>query len=273
MANIGIFDSGLGGLAILKEVVKRLPKYNYIYLGDNARVPYGGRSHDLIYQYTKQAVDFLFSKDCELIILACNSATVSSLRKLQQEYLPKYQLNKKILGVVFPAVEEVIEKNDKKIGIIATNATINSKVYDKEILKKNPDAKIFSQACPLLVPIIEADELDWEGLDLILEKYLKPLKAENIESLILGCTHYGLIESKIQKIVGDSVKMINQGKTTALKLHDYLERHSEVDLKLIKQSQKRFYVTDINKGYKNLARKFFGEKINLELINLNQSTL
>ena len=171
---IGVFDSGFGGLTILKELLNKLPQYNYIYLGDNARAPYGSKSQDVIYNYTKEAVDFLFSQGCELIIIACNTASAKALRKIQQEYLPNKYPDKKVLGVVIPAVEiaaETINHKNKKVGVIGTRSTIESKVYEKELNKLAKDIEIFSQSCPLLVPLVEEGMLKRVETKMILKKY------------------------------------------------------------------------------------------------------
>ena len=191
---IGVFDSGLGGLTILKYFLKELPQYNYIYLGDSARAPYGNRSQDVIYNYTKEAVDFLFSKGCQIIIFACNTASSQALKKIQQEYLPKKYPNKKVLGVIIPLVEEAT-KNDriKKIGVIGTKATIKSNVYAKELLKLNPKSKIFQKKAPLLVPLIEEGWIKKKETKMILKKYLRELKMEQVDALILACTHYPIL--------------------------------------------------------------------------------
>ena len=199
---IGVFDSGFGGLDILKTITKKLPNYDYIYLGDTARTPYGTRSKEIIYEFTKQAVDFLFESNCEIIILACNTASSDALKKIQQEYLPKYYPNKKVLGVLIPTAEEAITKtNNNKVGVIATEGTIKSESFKKELLKLNPKIKVFQKACPLLVPIVEAGEQNSNFTETILTKYLKPLIKQRIDTLILGCTHYGILEGKIKKLL------------------------------------------------------------------------
>lgn len=256
---IGVFDSGLGGLSILREIIKALPEYDYAYLGDNARVPYGGRSEEIIYQYSKGAIDFLFNKDCKLIILACNTASSTALRRIQQEYLTEIRPDRRVLGVIRPAVEKVGELQIKRIGVIGTYATINSKAFIREIKKLTPDTLIYQQSCPLLVPIIEEGEIDWVGLKLILKKYLNPLKKKKIDCLILGCTHYGLITDKIQSVVGKKVKIISEGIETAVKLKEYLRKHTEIDNVLTKNRRREFYVTDLNSRYQKMAQLFLGK--------------
>ncbi len=270
--NIGVFDSGLGGLAILKEIIARLPDYNYLYLGDNARVPYGNRSPKIIYEFTREAVEFLLHEGATLVILACNTATTNALRKLQRDYLPKRYPDRRVLGVVKPAVETVAEGGFRRVGVIGTHATVNSRAFVREIKKVLPATTVYQRACPLLVPIIEEGRLDWRGLDLELEECLRPLLSKRIDSLILGCTHYGLIEEKIKAWVGPGVTVVSEGPAVAEKLDSYLEKHPEIKKGLKKGRQRRFYVTDRTRQYEKLTRLFlgphfqFGDK--LELVDI-----
>src|SRR3989344_1085793 len=270
--NIGIFDSGLGGLSIFKKIIAELPRYNYIYLGDNARVPYGNRSSELIYEFTKNAVGFLMKQNCHLVILACNAATSSALRRIQQEYLPNHYPKKRVLGVIRPVVEIAVANHYKKKGVIGARVTIHVGGYQKKFKKLFPKNIVYQTACPLLVPIIEEGKLNWKGLDLILKEYLTPLKRKGIRSLILGCTHYGLIADKIQKILGQNIEIISQGETTTGKLKNYLLRHPEIESKLGKNSLRKYYVTDLNKQYKKLAKFFLGgdftKKDHLNLVQI-----
>lgn len=256
---IGIFDSGLGGLSIFREILKDLPSYDYIYLGDNARVPYGGRSADLIYEYTKNAVDFLFQKNCQLVILACNAASSNALHRLQQGFLKQNYPERRILGVIRPVVEVATYHKFKRIGVIGTRATISSNSYPKEIAKLDSTVQVFQEACPLLVPMIEENEMEWEGFDLLIKKYLNSLLLNNIDSLILGCTHYGLIKDRIKKHLPAKIKIISQGEATAYKLAKYLQRHPEIERKLSKKSQRTFFATDLSQCYENLTRLFLGK--------------
>ena len=266
---IGIFDSGFGGLAILREIVKKLPVYDYIYLGDTARTPYGSRSEEVTYKFTEQAVDFLFKKDCELIILACNTASSEALRKIQQEYLPKKYLGRRVLGVIIPAAEEASEKTvNNRIAVIATNGTIKSHTFERELKKINSKIQVFQIAAPLLVPLVEAGEHNSEAADLILKNYLTPLIKKNIDTLILGCTHYGILEKQIKNIIGGKIRIISEGKVVAEKLKDYFERHPEIETKIAKNSKAIFYTTDLTDGFSILGSKFFGKKIKAEKINL-----
>lgn len=259
---IGVFDSGFGGLTILRGLVKELPEYNSLYLGDSARAPYGSRSQDVIYEFTRQAVDFLFAHDCELIILACNTASSEALRRIQQEHLPQFHPNKKVLGVIIPAAEAAIEKtNAEKIGVIATESTVASQAFVRELRKLDPSVSVFQNPCPLLVPIIESGEHQSEMADTPLRKYLAPLLKKNIDTLILGCTHYEILKRKIQKIVGKNVTVISESSVVAKKLRDYLIRHPEVEQKLGKKSQRHFYSTDRTEKFTTLGSQFFGAPI------------
>jgi len=268
---IGFFDSGFGGLTILKEVVKVLPSYSYIYLGDNARAPYGSRSQKVIYQFTTEGVIELFKRGAELIILACNTSSSSALRKIQQEFLPKYFPNKKVLGIIIPTAEEVKKFTlSNEVGILATEATVNSLSYPKEINKLFPEIKIYQQSCPLLVPIIESGEIEWLGLDLIIKKYLDELfqNSQRIDTIILGCTHYAIIEERIKNRVPAGVKIISQGPIIAEKLKNYLLRHPEIEEKLSKTGEKIFFSTEDSERVRCLSNLFYGEPINIETIKI-----
>lgn len=266
--NIGVFDSGLGGFSVLREIIKELPQYDYIYLGDNARVPYGGRSKDLIYQLTKDAVDFLFKNDCQLIILACNTSSANALQRLQKEYLPKNFPDRRILGVILPVVEYVVEENIQRVGIMATRSTVASETYPMQIKKLAPNTQVFQVACPLLTPMIEEDEMEWIGFDLLIKKYIHPLLKSKIEGLILGSTHYGLIANKIKKHLPDSVRIISQSEATTKKLKDYLKRHPEIEMKLTKNSKRNYFVTDLNPRFEKLAKLFLGRYFTNNTIQL-----
>ncbi len=264
--NIGVFDSGLGGLTILKSLLEELPEYNYIYLGDNARVPYGNRSPETIYEFTKEAIEFLFKKDCQLIILACNTATSTSLHKIQQKYLPKFYPDRRVLGVIKPVTERITDKHFKKVAVIGTKATINSGAFNREIKKTLPDALVFQKACPLLVPYIEDAGRNEKILQLILKEYLSELKKEEIDSLVLACTHYEIIRKEIQKEVGPEVEVISEGKIVAEKLRDYLARHPDIEKKLEKKKQRTYFVTDLSQDFKKLMKLFLGSYSEEDLI-------
>jgi len=263
---IGIFDSGLGGLTILKGITSKLPEYDYLYLGDSARAPYGNKSQELIYTYTVEAVDFLFKKGCELVIIACNTASAKALRKLQQEWLPKKYPEKRVLGVVIPVVEKAAEYvaehlKKNKIGIIGTRVTVESGVYEQELKKTGVKAAIYAQACPLLVPLVEEGWIKRKETKMILRYYLRKLKKERINVLILGCTHYPVLYKQIKEIMGPQCEVLNSPEYVAEKLADYLNRHPEMAKKLSKSGKCVFYTTDDVARFKELGSKFLGERI------------
>lgn len=267
--SIGVFDSGFGGLDIMKGIVRELPEYDFIYLGDTARAPYGTRSGKIIYEFSREAVDFLFQKDCELLIFACNTASSDALHRIQVEHLPKNHGNKRVLGVLIPAAEVACElSKSKRVGVIATASTVQSKSFIREINKIIPDVKIYQQACPLLVPLVEAGEQNSEMTQIALRKYLKPLLAKEIDTLILGCTHYGILEAKIRKIVGRNVKIISESRIIGAKLKDYLARHPEIETRLAQNSKRTFYSTDLTDNFQKLGSRFFGEKIEVNKAEL-----
>lgn len=263
--SIGVFDSGFGGLEILREITKKLPEYDYIYLGDTARAPYGNRSQEEVYNFTKQAVDFLFERGCDLIIIACNTVSSEALRKIQREYLPKNYSKKRVLGVIIPAAEEV---KNMRIGVMATQGTVDSSAFEKELKKINPEAQIFQQACPGLVEAIERGEYESSTVKELLGKYLDPLIKKEIGALVLGCTHYGLLENQVREIIGDKIRIISEGKIVAEKLKDYLRRHSEIENILAKNSKIQFLTTDLSNKFKTLGTDFFGKPINPKKISL-----
>ncbi len=249
----------------MKGILKELPQYDYVYLGDTARVPYGTRSKNTIYRFTRQAVDFLSQKNCGLIILACNTVSSEALWKIQHEYVPQKHGGEKVLGVLIPAIEEALKKTKNgKIGIMATNATVKSKAFFKKTKKIDSRMKIFQVACPALVPLIEAGRYNSPEMDEALRKYLKLLSGKEIDTLILGCTHYGIIEGKIRKIIGQRLSVISQSKIIAGKLKNYLDRHPEIEKSLRKNKRRVFYSTDPTDNFGNLGSKFLGEKIKVQ---------
>ena len=266
---IGVFDSGFGGLEILREIINKLPEYDYIYFGDTARSPYGSRSQELVYNFTLEAVKFLFNQNCQLIILACNTASSTALRRIQREYLPNNYPNRKILGVIIPVAEAAVEKTlNNQIGVIGTESTVDSAAFKREIKKLNPKIEVFQKACPLLVPIIEAGEKNSKITEFALRKYLNPLIRKNIDTLVLGCTHYGLLKEEIKKVIGDNINIVSEGKIVAEKLEDYLNRHPEIEKNLSKNSAIKFLTTDLTEKFKILGSQFFGKKIFPEKVNL-----
>jgi glutamate racemase len=274
---IGIFDSGLGGLTILKEIKKELPEYDYLYFGDTLHVPYGNRSDEAVFELTKNACEYLFDHGCQLIILACNTASARALRRLQQEYLPARrarqagrarQVSENILGVIGPLAEEIARTGKKKVGVIGTRGTVNSKAYVTEIHKLNPKLSVEQSACPLLVPLIEENWLDRKETKSILRYYLRPLKLKQVETLILGCTHYPMLVKQIKQIMGKSCSVPNPGEIVAASLINYLERHPEIETQLTKKSKRKYVVTDLNENFKQIAGRFLGEKIKVEKVDL-----
>lgn len=266
---IGIFDSGIGGLTVTREVLKQLPEYQLLYLGDTARMPYGNRSQELIYKFTQQAVDYLFKQGCELVILACNTASAEALRKIQQEWLPKNYPNRRVLGVIRPVAEEAVKiSRFGRIGVVGTQATIGSGAYIRELQAQKREVQVFQQACPLLVPLVEAGWLNRPETMKILRYYLRPLKKQRIDTLILGCTHYPILLKQFQNGTGKSIKVFDPAKVVAEKLKDYLTRHLEIESKLVKGKDHRFLVTDITEVFAKNAEAWLGQKIKLEKVEL-----
>ncbi len=267
---IGVFDSGLGGLNVLKRFLNDHPSYNYVYLGDNANVPYGNKSPEIIYEYVKKAVDFLQAEGCQVIIIACNSASAQALRRVQQEYLPLKYPELKVLGVIRPVAEKIAESEGiRKVGIIGTRATIKSDIYREELEKLNSKVEIFQKATPLLVPLIEESWSKKPETKMILKKYLRYFKIKQVDALVLACTHYPFLISDIKRIMGKRCLVFDPSKIISDSLDNYLKRHKEISLKLEKKTCCRFYMTDDNEDFKDLASKFLGRKIdNLEKVNL-----
>ncbi len=271
---IGVFDSGLGGLFIMRALARELPQYDYVYLGDTQRVPYGNRSPETIYQFLEEAVYFLFKRNCNLIIVACNTASAEALRKIQRQYLPRHYPKRRVLGVIIPTVEEALatvsESNTgrvsalRRLGVLATTGTVRSGTYVREVRKLNPRAKVFQNAAPLLVPLIENDGLQWA--DPIVRVYLAPLTRKKVEKIVLGCTHYPALKKTIQKAAG--VPVISQDEIIPRKLKDYLKRHPEIDSRLDKKRRRELLVTDITPAYVRLSRKWFGKTAKLKSVVL-----
>lgn len=266
---IGFFDSGFGGLTVLREAAKTLPDYSYLYLGDNARTPYGSHSPQTIYEYTLEGVEELFRQGANLVILACNTASAVALKKLQKEYLPVHHPGKTVLGIIIPVAEEVKYFKSKTIGVFATETTVNSNAFAIEIAKTNPALETVHQACPLLVPMIEAGEID--GLDIFVEKYVKDLFAKNskIGSVVLGCTHYAIIEDVFRKFIPKEVEIVSQGKIVAQSLGCYLENHPEIEKRLEKECARRFLTTEDSAKIEHLADMFYGEKAEMEVAKIS----
>lgn len=268
---IGIFDSGYGGLTILKEIRERLPEYDYIYLGDNARNPYGTRSFDVVYEFTRQAVRALFERGCHLVILACNTASAKALRSIQQKDLPGWDAGRRVLGVIIPTVEALgsISKNGN-IGVLGTPGTISSGTYDIEIAKFFPQFRTVSVACPMWVPLVENKEYDSPGADYFVEKYVEQLFAEEPETdtIILGCTHYPLLIDKIRRQVGERAAIVTQGELVAASLQDYLSRHPEMDEKCTRGGSCTYLTTENPAKFVELAESFMQTPITASHISL-----
>jgi len=263
-APIGVFDSGYGGLTILKALQKQLPEYDYIYLGDNARAPYGTRSFETVYEYTLEAVKWFFDQGCELVILACNTASAKALRNIQQLDLPTLAPHKRVLGVIRPSSEVLGNYSvSKQVGIMGTSGTVQSESYIIEMAKFFPEVKVFQQACPMWVPIIENGEFDSEGADYFVKKYLDQLfsQSKQIDAVLLACTHYPLLEAKIKAYAPQTVKFISQGDIVAQSLALYLENHPEIAQKCSKNGQISFFTTDNEQVFEQQGSLFFGQKI------------
>ncbi len=268
---IGIFDSGYGGLTILKAIRELLPQYDYAYLGDNARAPYGTRSFDIVYQFTRQAVLKLFEMGCQLVILGCNTASAKALRSIQQNDLPKIDPQRRVLGVIRPTAEIVGKLTQTKhIGILATPGTIKSDSYNIEINKLWPELDVTGVACPLWVPIVENNEATGAGTDYFVKKRIDHILwlDPDIDTLILGCTHYPILMPKIKQYVPDGIKIVSQGEYVAESLKDYLTRHTEIDARCTKNGTAHYYTTENAEKFKEVARIFVTDDIEVEHINL-----
>jgi len=262
---IGIFDSGVGGLTVFKSLLESLPEYDYMYLGDNSRAPYGNKSHESITEFTDQAVKYLFDAGATLIIFACNTASSVALRELQRKYIlehPENKGKKKILGVLIPMAENAVKASkSRRIGVVGTKATINSQAYDREILKIDPSAKVYSKPCPLLVPFIEEGWQDKPEAISILKKYLRYLKSCQIDTLLLGCTHYPFMLKHFERIMGKKVQVVESGPITAQSLSDYLIRHPEIENLLTREKKRHFLTTGNPDSFKITAEKYLSLKI------------
>jgi len=269
---IGVFDSGFGGLTVLKEIIKKLPGYDYIYLGDNARAPYGNRSFETVYRYTLECVKWFFSKGCHLVILACNTASAKALRTIQQNDLPKIDKERRVLGVIRPTAEIIGNLSESKhVGILGTTGTINSNSYVLEIQKFYPDLKVYQQACPMWVPLVENNEYDNHGTDFFIKKYIQQLLAQDevIDTMLLACTHYPLLLEKIKEYSPADMRILSQGEIVAKSLRDYLGRHPEIESRCSKHGSREFYTTDSTEDFDNHASIFFGESVRSRHLDLD----
>lgn len=264
---IGIFDSGLGGLIVTHGLIQALPEYDYVYLGDTARVPYGNRGEETIFEFTREAVERLFTEGCALVVIACNTASAEALRKIQEEYLLTHFPGRRVLGVLIPAAEAAVEcTTSGRIGVLATTGTVASRAYEREISKLSPEARVFQVAAPLLVPIIENSALKYAPP--ILQDYLAPLRANDIDTLVLGCTHYPYLMAEIQGIVGDSVAIVSADKVVPAKLAGYLHQHLEITSQLSKGASRRYLLTDIAPSTRTVAETLYGGPVSFERITL-----
>lgn len=268
---IGIFDSGVGGLTVMKEIIEELPSYDYLYLGDNARTPYGTRSFDTIYHYTLECVKYLFAQNCPLIILACNTASAKALRTIQQKDLPNLAPDNRVLGVIRPTAE-IIGRHSKTghVGVLGTPGTINSESYVLEIKHQFPELKIYQQACPMWVPLIENNEFDKPGADYFVEQCLDSLltQAPKIDTILLACTHYPLLIPKIKEVLGNDITILSQGDIVAKSLAYYLQRHPEMETRCSKTGTHRFLTTDSTNDFNDHATIFFGREVRSEFVEI-----
>jgi glutamate racemase len=261
---IGFFDSGYGGLTVMKEVVRALPDYDYIYLGDNARAPYGGRSFETVYEYTLACVKKLFEFGCPLVILACNTASAKALRTIQQKDLPTLAPDRRVLGVIRPTTEIIGNySSSNHVGVLATTGTVNSNSYPIEIKKFFPELHVHQTACPMWVPLIENQEEKNAAADYFVKKYIDQLfqKSSSIDAVILGCTHYPLMIEKINQFLPKTVKVIQQGPIVAASLADYLKRHPEIESHIGKNKSQRFFTTETPENFDPSATYFYGAAI------------
>lgn len=270
---IGVFDSGYGGLTILSAIRKLLPEYDYVYLGDNARSPYGTRSFDVINDFTLQAVRYLFSEGCPLVILACNTASAKALREIQQKYLPTSEdPSRRVLGVIRPTAEVVGNVTETKhIGIMATPGTISAQSYEVELAKLFPDISVHGQACPMWVPLVEYGESNGEGADFFVQKYLNELLEQDkqIDSIVLACTHYPLLRPKIEQYLPEGITLLSQGELVAISLKDYLHRHPEMNDRLTQGGSIRYLTTECPDKFGDLASIFVDEEVNATRVKIN----
>jgi glutamate racemase len=268
---IGVFDSGYGGLTVLRSIVDRLPEYNYLYLGDNARAPYGNRSFESVYQYTWEAVEWLFNNGCELVILACNTASAKALRQIQQVNLPQRNDHKRVLGVIRPTTENIGHYSQTNhVGILGTAGTVKSNSYPIEIAKFFPNMVVSQEACPMWVYLVEHNHLEGEGADFFVHQNIHRIleKDPQIDTVLLACTHYPLLEKTIRKFLPETIALVSQGALVADRLEDYLHRHAEIESLLLKNNQREFATTDEAAIFDEHATLFFGESVNSRHISL-----
>ena len=268
---IGVFDSGYGGLTVLKDIRSKLPQYDYLYLGDNARAPYGNRSFDTVYQYTLECVNWFFDQGCQLVVLACNTASSKALRTIQQNDLPLIDTEKRVLGVIRPTSEVIGNYSvSRSIGILGTTGTVQSDSYKIEINKFFPDIKIYQEACPMWVPLIENNEIDNTAADYFIKKNVNNLllNSPDIDTILLACTHYPLLINKIRQFAGDRINIISQGSIVADALSNYLFRHKDLEQKISKNAITTFCTTDDAAEFNANSTKFFGAPIKAKHVEI-----
>lgn len=268
---IGVFDSGYGGLTILHEIRQLLPQYDYVYLGDNARAPYGSRSFEVVYKFTRQAVLKLFERGCHLVILGCNTASAKALRSIQMRVLPELCPDRRVLGIIRPTAEIIggLTKT-RHIGILATEGTITSRSYEMEIGKLHPDIKVSGQACPLWAAIVEANEADSPGADYFVKKRIDQLLLKDflIDTIVLGCTHYPLLMNSIVRHCPTGVRVVSQGSYVASSLETYLQRHADMDANCTRRGHCHYLTTESESRFRECARIFLHEDIDVEHVTL-----
>lgn len=270
---IGVFDSGYGGLTILSEIKKLMPYYDYLYLGDNARTPYGSRSQELIYEFTLQAVKWLFSQGCQLIIIACNTASAKALQNIQQNDLLQIDSTKRVLGVIRPTAEAITNiTKTKHIAVLGTEGTVRSKTYEKEIEYLNKEICITSEACPMWVPLVENKESNKQGADYFVKQHInRVLQSDSdIDTIILGCTHYPLLLDKIKQYTPESITLIPQGEYVAKSLKEYLSRHQALESLCSKNGNRIYCTTESAEKFESLASYFLNETISANKVNLKE---
>lgn len=263
-APIGIFDSGYGGLTILRDIQQRMPDRDFIYLGDNARAPYGSRSFDVVYTFTLQCVQRLFEMGCHLVILACNTASAKALRNIQQNDLPRLDPERRVLGIIRPTVEQVgLTSQTRHIGLVGTTGTVQSMSYPLEFKKLYPDITVTDKACPMWVPLVENNEYNGDGADFFVKKYIDELikKDEQIDTLILGCTHYPLLIEKIKKYLPERVRIVSQGELIAESLENYLSRHENINAKCTRNGVTKYYTTESVEKFNEAASIFLNKRV------------
>jgi len=270
-APIGIFDSGFGGLTVMKDIVSELPQYDYLYLGDNARSPYGTRSFETIYHYTLECVKYLFDQNCHLVILACNTASAKALRTIQQKDLPTINPNRRVLGVIRPTAEVIGNYSQTgHVGILGTSGTVNSRSYVMEIKKQFPELTVYQETCPMWVPLVENQEFDSDGADYFVKQHIDNIlsQSKEIDTLLLACTHYPLLIDKMKQFVRDDITILSQGEIVAQSLADYLNRHPEIAENCSQNRTRRFLTTDSTEDFDAHANVFWGNNITSEFIEL-----